>query len=401
MKYVVVLTDGMADEPIDEFGGLTPVMSASTPTMDEICRASATGLVHTVPQGFHPGSEIANMNILGYKPSLYFDGRGVLEAAALGIEMGADDLVMRCNLVTVNDGILENHSAGHISTAEASELIDFLNEKLGSDTIKFYLGTSYRHILIIKGGNKMMKFTPPHDHPGKPAAPLLPTAINKDAEATLEIVLGLIKKSQEVLSSHPVNIKRVESGKKAATSIWPWSPGFATKFPTFKERFGIEAGAVISAVDLIFGIGQLAGLNLIHVEGATGLHDTNYEGKAAAGLDALEKYPFLFLHVEAMDEAGHEGDFNLKKKVIEDFDRRLLKPLWEGLKNKGEEFALLLLPDHPTPCKLRTHTMSPVPFMIYNPKQEADNVKRFDEESVKNGSLGEVLGEDLLDIFFK
>lgn len=401
MKYVVVLADGMADEPIEELNNLTPVMAASTPTMDEICALSSTGLVHTVPEGFHPGSEIANMNILGYKPSEYFDGRGVLEAAALGIEMGEDDLVMRCNIVTVNDGILENHSAGHISTEEASEIIDFLNEELGNENVKFHLGTSYRHILVIKGGNKQMKFTPPHDHPGKPAAPLLPVTTADEAKDTLDLVLGLISKSQEILQNHPVNVKRIANGEKPANSIWPWSPGFARKFPTFKERFGLESGAVISAVDLIFGIGTLAGLELIHVDGATGLHDTNYEGKAEAGLKALDEHPFLFLHVEAMDEAGHEGDYELKKRVIEDFDRRLLAPLWKGLKESGEEFKLLLLPDHPTPCKLRTHTMSPVPFMIYDASVEGDKVMRLDEESVKEGAFGEILGENLLDMFFK
>lgn len=401
MKYIVVLADGMADEPIEAFGGLTPVMAASTPTMDEICRLSATGLVHTVPQGFHPGSEIANMNLLGYAPAKYFDGRGVLEAAALEIEMAPDDLILRCNLVSLEEGILINHSAGHISTDEAAQLIDALNAQLGDENIKFYTGTSYRHILVIKGGNKHLKCTPPHDHPGQPAEPLMPVATTPEAKQTEKTVRDLIAKSQGVLENHPVNIKRREAELKSADAIWPWSPGFDSKFPTFKQRFGIESGAVISAVDLIFGIGKQAGLDLIHVDGATGLHDTNYEGKAQAALDALNQHDFVFLHVEAMDEAGHEGDYQLKKRVIEDFDRRLLKPVWEGLKAMDSDFSLLLLPDHPTPCNLRTHTMSPVPFMMYKPGLKADDVERLDEESVKKGSLGVIQGEDILDNFFK
>jgi len=401
MKYIVVLTDGMADEPIAAFNGLTPVMAASTPTMDEICRQSATGLVHTVPEGFHPGSEIANMNLLGYPPAKYFVGRGVIEAAALGVPMEPTDLILRCNLVSMEQGILVNHSAGHISTEEAAQLIDALNAALGSDTIRFYTGTSYRHILVIKGGNKHLKCVPPHDHPGKLAEPLMPVATTTEAKATADIIHELMFDSQEVLAHHAVNEQRRKEGKKTADSIWPWSPGFYAEFPSFEERFGIKSGAVISAVDLIFGIGKQASLELVHVEGATGLHDTNYEGKAEAALKAMDRHPFVFLHVEAMDEAGHEGDYELKKRVIEDFDRRLLKPLWEGLKAKNEEFSLLLLPDHPTPCNLRTHTMSPVPFMMFKPGLSADKVERLDEESVKKGSLGEIKGEDILDNFFK
>jgi 2,3-bisphosphoglycerate-independent phosphoglycerate mutase len=400
MKYIVVLADGMADEPIEEFNGLTPVMAASTPMMDEICKLSATGLVHTVPQGFHPGSEIANMNILGYSPAKYFQGRGVIEAAALGLEFEADDLVFRCNLVSIEDGILLNHSAGHISTEEADEIIKTLNEKLGSEKVRFHTGTSYRHIMVIKGGCSDVKCLPPHDYPGKPAQPLLPVSTSEKGVATVQLVNELMAKSMIVMANHPINIKRKAEGKKTADSIWPWSPGYKPAFPSFKERFGINSGAVISAVDLIFGIGKLAGLEMIHVEGATGLHDTNYEGKAQAAIEALSRHQFVFLHVEAMDEAGHEGDFILKKKVIEDFDRRLLTPLWKGLNSSGEPFSLLLLPDHPTPCKLRTHTHAPVPFMLFKPGLLPDGVESLDEESVKNGSMKEVEGESILDILF-
>ncbi|ASB50638.1 cofactor-independent phosphoglycerate mutase [Alkalitalea saponilacus] len=401
MKYIVVLADGMADEPIEAFNGLTPAMAAHKPVMDAMCKQAATGLVHTVPQGFHPGSEIANMNILGYQPSKYFEGRGVLEAAALGIESEPDELVFRCNLVSVEENILINHSAGHISTAEADEIIQTLNSELGSEKIKFYTGTSYRHILVIKGANKNVKCTPPHDHPGKPAHPLFPTAESPDADDTAKLLSELMDKSLKILANHPVNVKRRADGKKCADSIWPWSPGYRPAFPSFKERFGMDSGAVISAVDLIHGIGKLAGLESVFVEGATGLHDTNYEGKAAGALDALQKHPFVFLHVEAMDEAGHEGDYQLKKRVIEDFDSRLLKPLWDGLNKMGEPFTFLLLPDHPTPCNLRTHTMEPVPFFMIKPGLDADSVDSFNEETVKNGSLGEILGENILDMFFK
>ncbi len=401
MKFIVILTDGMADEPDDMLGDMTPVMAAKTPVMDEICKKAATGLVHTVPPEFHPGSEIANMNILGYPPAKYFQGRGVIEAASLGIDIKSEDLVLRCNLVSLEDGILVNHSAGHISSPEAAELIDVLNEKLGSDRVKFYPGTSYRHILIIKGGNSDVKCTPPHDHPGKPAVSLFPVANSSKADDTATLLCDLMKRSVDVLKNHPVNVKRRAEGKKCADSIWPWSPGYKPDLPSFKDRFGIESGAVISAVDLIFGIGKLAGLEMVHVEGATGLHDTNYEGKAAAALDALKRHPFVFLHIEAMDEAGHEGDFLLKKRVIEDFDRRLLKPLYEGLQKMGEDYALLLLPDHPTPCRLRTHTRAAVPFMIMKKGLQADSIETFNEFSVKNGSLGEVKGEELLDLFFK
>jgi 2,3-bisphosphoglycerate-independent phosphoglycerate mutase len=400
MKYIVVLADGMADEPIDKFGGKTPVMVAYTPVMDEICRQSATGLVHTVPDGFHPGSEIANMNILGYHPAKYFQGRGVIEAASLGLDFEPDELVFRCNLVSVEDDILINHSAGHITTGEAAELIDALNEELGTDRVRFHAGTSYRHVMVIKGGNAGLNCIPPHDHPGKPAAPLYPTATSAEARETEVLLHDLMHRSMAILARHPVNQKRKAGGKKTADAIWPWSPGYKPNFPSFKERFNIESGAVISAVDLIFGIGKLAGLEMVRVEGATGLHDTNYEGKAAAALEALKRHPFVFLHVEAMDEAGHEGDCDLKKRVIEDFDRRLLKPLFEGLKKMDEEVALLLLPDHPTPCNLRTHVLAPVPFMLMKSTIAADDVQVLDEESVKKGSFGEIQGENILEILF-
>jgi len=400
MKYIVVLADGMADEPTKEFDNLTPLMAAHTPVMDMICELSATGVARTVPAGFHPGSEIANMNILGYKPADFFQGRGVLEAAALGIKTEADDLVLRCNLLSIENEILVNHSAGHITSAEAAQLIEALNNSLDNKSVRFYAGTSYRHIVVIKGGNANIKCFPPHDHPGKPVKPLLPVATSPEGEETAAKINALINQCKPILASHPVNLKRKAAGLKAADSIWPWSPGFQRFYPSFESRFGIKTGAVLSPVDLIHGIGRLAGLESIHVEGSTGLYDTNYEGEAQAALEAIKNHQFVFLHEEAMDEAGHEGDFKLKKRVIEDFDRRLLKPLWEGLNKLDEPFALLLLPDHPTPCHLRTHTMEPVPFMMLKPGLKADNVTVFNEFSVKNGSMGEVTGESILDLFF-
>ncbi len=400
-KYIVVLVDGMADEPIAELNNLTPVMAANTPVIDKICSLSVTGQANTIPEGFHPGSEIANMNILGYHPKDFFQGRGVIEAASLGIKTEPNDLVLRCNLVSIENEILVNHSAGHITTDEATQIIDFLNFNLGSERIKFYTGKSYRHILVIKGGSSSLVCTPPHDHPGKIARNLLPVSSNPKGNATAELLNELIEKSIELLKNHPVNIERKNKGKSKADSIWPWSPGYYMQYPTFWERWGIKSGGVISAVDLIHGLGKMAGLESVFVEGATGLWNTNYEGKAIAALETLKKHPFVFIHIEAMDEAGHDGDFMLKKRVIEDIDQRLLKLLWDGLNSAGYNFSLMLLPDHPTPCKLRTHTSDPVPVLLYNKKIIPDTVNEFNEISVKNGSLGTINGPDLLSLLFK
>ncbi len=395
MKYIVVLADGMADLPIAQWANKTPFMVAHKPVLDQLCSLAVTGELSTIPQGFHPGSEIANMNILGYDPSLYFSGRGVLEAAALDIAVKSNELVFRCNLVTVEEGRLMNHSAGHISNEEAGILINFLNKELSHGPVRFSQGVSYRNLMMLEEGDEKVRCFPPHDHPGTPLSEILPVGTE-----TAQHLRALMEKAGKLLDQHPVNQLRREKGLPPANGIWPWSPGRSVMFPSFKERWGIERGAVISAVDLLHGIGRMASLTNIHVEGATGLFDTNYEGKAAAALEALKSHDFVFLHVEAADEAGHEGDYELKKRVVEDFDKRLLKPLWEGLQTLQEPFALALLPDHPTPCSLRTHTSDPVPFLLIKPGLAPDKVSVFDEFSVKQGKMGLLHNGELLQLLF-
>ncbi len=387
MKYIVVLADGMSDLPIAEWDNKTPFMVAHKPMMDHLCSLAQTGLLQSIPEGMHPGSEIANMNILGFDPHKYFPGRGVLEAAALKVQINEDELVFRCNLVTVENGKLVNHSAGHVSNEEAGELLSVLNDHMIIKGARFIQGVSYRNLMMLKNGDVGVVCHPPHDHPGAQFEPLLPSGQGSGGQTGGQLT-DLIKQSIEILDNHPINQKRREKGLPPANAIWPWSPGKAGGFPTFEERWGIKSGAVISAVDLIRGIGGMAGLENIYVDGATGLFDTNYEGKAEAAVNALKKVDFVFLHVEAADEAGHEGDKELKKRVVEDFDQRLLKPLWEGIQQLDEPVSLALLPDHPTPCELRIHTSDPVPFMIIKPSEKPDNVSVFNEYSVKNGSLG-------------
>jgi 2,3-bisphosphoglycerate-independent phosphoglycerate mutase len=388
MKYIVILGDGMADQPEEEKGGLTPLMAANIPNIDRLTKLGRCGLLKTIPDSLLPGSEVANLAVLGYDVESVFEGRGVIEAASIGVNLEEGDLAMRCNLICVKEGKIKNHSAGHISTEEAIELIKYLDEELGSDTVKFYPGVSYRHLLVIKGGNKAINCVPPHDVPGTAYTDVLPVALDSNGEETVDQLVKLIVDSQKLLLSHPVNVKRKSAGKDMANSIWPWSPGYKPKMNTLKEMFGISSGAVISAVDLIQGIGVYAGLDVIKVHGATGLYDTNYEGKAQAALDALKDHDFVYLHIEASDEAGHEGDFDLKVKTIEYLDRRIVKFLMEKTSEMDEPVKLALLPDHPTPWKLKTHTRDAVPFVIYSPGEIPDNVNQYDEFSVKEGIFG-------------
>lgn len=378
----------MADEPVDRLGGLTPLQYADTPYMDKLAASGSTGRLKTVADGFHPGSEVANMAVLGYDLPRVYEGRGVLEAASMGVALQPGEMAMRCNLVCVEGEILKNHSAGHISTVEADYLIRYLNEKLGSDRVRFHTGVSYRHLLVVKGGDKRLHCTPPHDVPLKAFRPLLVKAEAEEAAETAALLNELILRSQELLADHPVNRKRVSEGKDAANSIWPWSPGYRPAMQTMQEMYGIGSGAVISAVDLIRGIGVYAGLKVIEVEGATGLYDTNYEGKAEAALEALKTNDFVYLHVEASDEAGHEGDVALKVKTIEYLDRRLIRIIYEALQTWEEPVAIAVLPDHPTPCAIRTHTNVPVPFLICKPGETPDRVTRFDEFAVREGRYG-------------
>lgn len=401
MKHIIILGDGMADEPISELGDKTPMEVANTPTMDWLASHGRVGRLKTVPVGYHPGSEVANMSVLGYDLDKTFEGRGSLEAASIGVPLLDGEMAMRCNLICIENGIIKNHSAGHISNEEAAELIDFLNEQLADDDIRFYQGVSYRHLLKVKHGDKRIHCTPPHDVPGTPFRDVLIRPEAAEAQATADLLNGLILRSQELLENHPVNIKRKAEGKDAANSIWPWSPGYRPRMQTLMERFGIDSGVVISAVDLIRGIGVYAGLKPILVEGATGLWNTNYEGKVAAAIAALKDNDFVFLHIEASDEAGHEGDYNLKIKTIENLDSRVCKPILEAVQQMNEPVAIAVLPDHPTPCCIRTHTGEPVPFLIYRPGDHADSVERFSEHSAQQGSYGLLEGEQFINEFLK
>lgn len=394
----------MADEPCEELGGLTPIEAASTPAMDALAKAGKNGCLATVPEGFLPGSEIAHLSLLGYNLLDVFEGRGTLEAASMGVGIEPDEMAMRCNLICIDeDGRIKNHSAGHISTEEADELIKTLNEKLGKNgRASFFTGVSYRHLLKIKNADKRISCTPPHDVPGVEAQEVMIKADAQEAAETAEYINSLIRKSQEILVNHPVNLKRIKDGKDPANSIWPWSPGYKPAMKTLAEMFGIGKGYVISAVDLINGIGVYAGLTPIHVEGATGLYDTNYEGKVKAALDAINgDADFVFLHIEASDEAGHEGDVELKKKTIEALDSRVVAPIVKALTESNEDFSIALLPDHPTPCRLRTHTSSPVPFIIYKSGNTPDEVSEYSENSARMGEYGIMKDDEFIREFLK
>lgn len=396
MKYIIVLGDGMADEPLAAYGGKTPLQMAEKPVIDDLAKRGRAGQLKTVPEDMHPGSEIANMSVLGYDVHTVFEGRGVLEAASIGVTLGENDLALRCNLICIENDNIKNHSAGHISNEESYELIDFLNKKLGNEVIRFYPGVSYRHLLVIKGGKKQMNCTPPHDVPGKPFRPCLIKPENEGAGATARLLNYLILRSQALLAGHPVNVKRQEASKDVANSIWPWSPGYKPQMPTLKELFGIEKSAVISAVDLIQGIGVYAGMDVIKVEGATGLYDTNYEGKARATIEALKDHDLVYLHVEASDEAGHEGDVELKTKTISYLDQRIVKYLVDETGKMDEPVTIAVLPDHPTPCATKIHTRDAVPFIIYRPGETPDDVRFYDEFEVVKGSYGLLQGDEFM-----
>lgn len=388
MKYIVILGDGMADEPIAALGGKTPLQAAYKPNIDKLAALGTSGMLNTIPDGFTPGSEIANMAVLGYDVPKVFEGRGSLEAASMGIPIEDGEMAMRCNLICIENGKIKNHSAGHISNEEATELVEFLNKELCYDAIKIFPGVSYRHLLKMQGGDKHLDCTPPHDVPGTPFADVMIKALTPEAEDTARKLNELTLKSQQLLEKHPVNIKRKAAGKDPANSIWLWSPGYRPQMQTISQLFGIKSGAVISAVDLIKGIGVYAGLRPIFVEGATGLYNTNYEGKAQAAIDALRTDDFVYLHIEASDEAGHEGDVALKVKTIEYLDSRVVKPIFEALSQWNEPVTIAVLPDHPTPCRIRTHTAMPVPFLIYRPGQQPDSVQHYDEFAAQQGDYG-------------
>jgi 2,3-bisphosphoglycerate-independent phosphoglycerate mutase len=356
MKYVILQPDGVADRPIAELGDRTPLEYARTPHMDRLANYGMLGMTHTIPDGFPPGSDVGTMSLLGYDPRRYHTGRSPIEAASMGVELAPHDVAIRCNLVCIEDGVMQDFTAGHISTEEAAQIVRDLQRQLGTNGLEFYPGVSYRHLLVWRDGKADMRTTPPHDITDRAVAEYLP------AGEGAEVLRRLMETSQNLLAEHAVNRARRERGQRPATSIWLWGQGKRPALPTLRQRFGLE-GAVISAVDLVNGLGVLAGLEVIKVPGVTGFLDTNYEGKASYGLRALETKDLVFVHVEATDETGHMGAVDKKIQAIEDFDSRIVGPILEGLR-AVPEWRLLLTPDHATPCALKTHSPDPVPFVI-------------------------------------
>jgi 2,3-bisphosphoglycerate-independent phosphoglycerate mutase len=391
MKYVILVGDGMGDYPMAELGGKTPLEAAKTPFMDKLARQGELGLARTIPPGKEPGSDIANLAIMGYDPERYHTGRAPLEAAALGVDLAPAEVAFRCNLVTLRHDhdqvFMEDYSAGHISTEEAREIIQVLDSSLGQAGRRFYPGVSYRHLLVWTQGDAAWQTFPPHDWTGQEVGHLM-------AAGHAAPLWDLIRASWPVLQNYELNRRRLASGKKPATSIWLWGQGRPPQMPTLKERFGLT-GAVISAVDLIRGIGKYAGLKSILVPGATGFLDTNYAGKVAAALDALKEMDLVFVHVEAPDEAGHSGELKLKLQAIEDFDAKVVGPLRAGLDEAGD-YRLLLLCDHLTPLTLRTHTAEPVPFLLYDSRTPGDQPRPYSEAAAKTAGLLLDQGADLL-----
>ena len=400
MKHIIILGDGMADHKVASLGNKTLLQYARPEYMNRLAREGRCGRLVTVPEGFPPGSEVANTAILGYDLNKVYEGRGPLEAASIGYEMQDDDLAIRCNIITIEDGKIITHNGGNLETDDARILIDYLNEHLGNERVKFICGIQYRHLLVIKGGNKNIVCAPPHDHPNEEWLPLLvkpaladsvsPADTNRlTPQETADLINDLILKSQELLAKHPYNLAKAAKGERQANSIWPWSGGYRPCMQTLMQQYPqIKSGAVISAVDLIQGIGKYAGLRIIKVPGATGLANTNYEGKAQAAIDALKTDDFVFVHVEATDEAGHDGDIELKLKAIDYLDKRLIKPILEAIEQMDEPVCIAVLPDHPTPVELRIHVNEPVPFIIWHRGIEADAVQQYDEVSCVSGSYG-------------
>ena len=422
MKHIIILGDGMADLPVERLGGKTLLQYAHKPMMDQLAREGRCGRLVTVPEGFPPGSEVANTAILGYDLNKVYEGRGPLEAASIGYEMADDDFAIRCNIITLEDGKIITHNGGNLETKDADVLIKYLNENLakpinereGCERVKFITGIQYRHLLVIKGGSKHIVCAPPHDHPNEewrsllvkpeegvsgegqevreyPAAEtsLTPNPFSLTPMQTADLINELILKSQTLLAEHPFNQERAKRGERQANSIWPWSGGYRPSMETLMQQYPqVKSGTVISAVDLIRGIGHYAGLKIVEVEGATGLADTNYEGKAQAAIEALEKDDFVFVHVEASDEAGHDGDLELKLKTIEYLDQRLIAPIYNKVMTMDEPVCIAVLPDHLTPVEMRIHVGQPVPFLIWHPGIEPDNVQQYDEVSCVSGSYG-------------
>jgi 2,3-bisphosphoglycerate-independent phosphoglycerate mutase len=401
-KYVVLLGDGMADYPVAELGGRTPLQAARTPNLDRLAQKGILGLAPTVPAGFPPGSDVANLSVFGYDPADHYTGRAPLEAVAMGVNLGPTDVAFRCNLVTLSredrDIYMEDFSAGHISSEEAKRIITDLGKEIGDEEFQFYPGVSYRHLMVWRNGegSLRLKTTPPHDITGRNISSHIPEG---DGE---EEILWLMNRARKILPTHPVNQERQRAGKKPANAIWLWGQGRAPALEPMTRRFGIR-GSVISAVDLIKGIGFYAGLEIVNVPGATGYLDTNYAGKAEYALKALADKDFVYLHVEAPDEAAHNGSLRDKIQAIEDFDGKIVEPILDGLK-EYETFRVLVLPDHFTPLTLKTHSSEPVPFVVFS-SEDGDRASKagrfFDEPSAGKAGLALERGHDLMEKFIR
>jgi len=394
MKYVVVIGDGMADYPLEELGGETPLQAAEIPNMDFIASQGTTGLLKTVPDNMGPGSDVANLSIMGYDPQKFYTGRGPLEAASIGADLKEDEVAFRCNFITQEDGRLADFNADHISTAEASELIHALNRSFYPYG-KFYLGTSYRHLFVFKEEKAAhLESTPPHDVVGEPISQhLLKPRENQHAVLLNQIMAD----SEEILSTHPINKKRIQGGMRPANMIWLWGQGLKPQMPSFKQKYGLK-GATITGVDLIKGIGVYLGLTNIHVPGATGFYDTDYCGKAKYALEALEKHDLVFIHIEAPDEAGHAGNLEEKIKAIERIDSKIIKKLLDELPDFGDH-GLSILPDHSTPLTVKTHTQDPVPYAMFSTRGGKDEVRSYNEYSITECSKGILEGYKFMENF--
>ncbi len=396
MKYIVIIPDGAADYPIDILGGKTPLEAADTPYMDALAQQGLLGRVKTVPKGFIPSSDVANLSLLGYDPNVYYTGRGPLEAANLGVEIGKDDLAFRCNLITESEGMLLDYSAGHITDKEARIIMEVIGKRLGTETIEFFFGTSYRNLMVIRNVSNLqldkLKFFAPHDIIRKSIKKHLPRGKNSN------IINKLMESSKEILEGHEINKVRVDLGENPANMIWLWGCGGKPEMPSFENKFGFK-GAVVSAVDLIKGIGRIIKFRVLDVEGANGYYDTNYQGKAEAALKSLEDLDFVFLHVEATDEAGHNQDLRMKMTCLERIDRLVVGTLVKQL--KGKDCRFLITPDHPTPVLLRTHTDEPVPFIISGTGISGGKFSAYSEAEAQNSSLYFDKGSDLLNYFLK
>ena len=394
MKYIVVLGDGMADEPIEALGGKTPLEFASTPVMDSLASMGEMGMVQNVPQGMAPGSDVANLSVMGYDPAACYSGRSPLEALSVGVEMEPDDIIFRCNVVTLTEEepyenkIILDHSSGEISTADADVLMDTIRENFNSPEIQFYTGTSYRHITVWKHG-RLAQLEPPHDHLGSVIGPWLPKE---------PVLKEMMEKSFPLLNSHPLNVARTQAGKNKANSLWFWGAGTKPCLQSFREKYGLK-GAMISAVDLLKGIAVGAGMKVYHVEGATGSIDTNYEGKARAAIQALleDGCDFAYIHVEAPDEMGHQGLVSEKVKSIEDLDSRLIALIKEAMDRSGEDYRMLVLPDHPTPIRIRTHCGDPVPYVLYDSTQHRKGLSHYTEAEAAQTGIFEPHGHRLME----